>query len=79
MYLIIGGHLRVCLPEERRGDKSRAWGLCGDCKTLIWERDKQNLGRCLCIWDLKESEKLTGHILTIWHDNPLYSVSGNIQ
>lgn len=34
----------MCLPEEGRGDKSRAWGLCGDCETLIWERDKQNLG-----------------------------------
>ena len=44
-----------------------------------WERDKQNLGSYLGVWDFGETEKLTGHILAAVHDNPLHSVSGTIR
>lgn len=53
-------------------------GDCGDWKTELGEGQTEfrQLLTCLGLW---ETEKLTGHVLAVGHDNRLHSVSGTIR
>lgn len=64
--------------SARGGESGESLGTVGTGR-LSWERDKQNLGSYLRVWDFGETEKLTGHILAVGHVNPLHSVSGTIR
>lgn len=55
---------------EGSGEPADWWGL-GNSELRERDRDSRQ--------DLGDTEELTGNILSVWHDNPLYPISENIQ